>query len=87
MEAIELISITEKKLQQLEQINSLNSHELNAKTAALQQVMDIIDNHIQNLDDTFIKTHDSKTKETAYRTVLAMRNLREDIANVVEREE
>lgn len=87
MEAIKTMSNMEMKLQHMEQINDLNSHELDIKTTQIKQIMDIIDNHIQNLDDTFIKTHDQKTKETAYRTVLAMRNLREDIAKVVEREE
>ena len=48
--------------------------------------MSIIDNHIQNLDDTFIKTHDSKTKEITYYVVQAMTNLRKDIEAKVKEE-
>lgn len=87
MEAIKTISNMEMKLQHITEENSFNRNQLDTASTKLDQVMAIIDNHIQNLDDTFVKTHDPKTKETAYRTVLAMRNLREDISKVVEREE
>ena len=77
----------EAKLNHIDQICNLNAQELDIKTNQISQIMDIIDNHIQRIDDTFITTHNPKTKETAYRTVLAMRNLRADIAAVVEKEE
>lgn len=80
------MSLTEMKLQHIVEESNFNRNELNTTAAKLDLVMSIIDNHIQNLDDTFIKTHDSKTKEVAYRFVLAMRNMREDIAKVVKEE-
>lgn len=79
MEAIKIIDSLELKLREMEQINSCNSHELDVKTRQYNQIMDTIDNHIQLLDDTFIKTHDPKTKEIAYHVVQAMTNLRKDI--------
>lgn len=80
------MSNLEMKLQHMEQIESLNRNELDIKTRQISQIFSVIDNHIQRLDDTFITTHDPKTKETVYKTVLAMRNLREDISAVVKEE-
>lgn len=85
MEAIK-ISLAEVKLQHIVEESNFNRNKLDTTEAKLDQVMSIIDNHIQNLDDTFIKTHDSKTKEIAYRVVQTMRNMREDIAKVVKEE-
>ena len=85
MEAIKM-SLAEVKLQHIVEESNFNRNKLDTTEAKLDQVMSIIDNHIQNLDDTFIKTHDSKTKEIAYRVVLEMRNMREDIAKVVKEE-
>lgn len=87
MEAIKTMTVAEAKLQHIVEESNFNRNQLDTTSTKLDQVMSIIDNHIQNLDDTFVKTHDPKTKETAYRTVLAIRNLREDIAKVVERED
>ncbi len=80
------VSVAEMKLQHIVEESNFNRNEMDTTAAKLDQVMSIIDNHIQNLDDTFIKTHDSKTKEIAYRVVQAMRNMREDIAKVVKEE-
>lgn len=85
MEAIKM-SLAEVKLQHIVEESNFNRNELDTMAAKLDQVMSIIDNHIQNLDDTFIKTHDSKTKEIAYRVVQAMRNMREDIEAKVKEE-
>jgi len=78
MEAIKM-SVAEMKLQHAIEENNFNRNELDTAKAKLDLVMSIIDNHIQTLDDTFIKTHDAKTKETAYYVVQAMTNLRKDI--------
>ena len=86
MEAMKTIDSLELKLREMEQINSCNSHELDVKTRQYNQIMDTIDNHIQLLDDTFIKTHDPKTKEIAYHVAQAMTNLRKDIEAKVKEE-
>ena len=79
MGAIKTMSLAEMKLQHIVEESNFNRNELDTTEAKLDQVMSIIDNHIQLLDDTFIKTHDPKTKETAYYVVQAMTNLRKDI--------
>ena len=78
MEAIKM-SLAEVKLQHIVEESNFNRNKLDTTEAKLDLVMSIIDNHIQNLDDTFMKTHDPKTKEITYYVVQAMTNLRKDI--------
>nr|DAM14507.1 MAG TPA: hypothetical protein [Caudoviricetes sp.] len=85
MEAIKM-SVAEMKLQHIVEESNLNRNKLDTTETKLDQVMSIIDNHIQNLDDTFIKTHDAETKKIAYRVVQAMTNLRKDIEAKVKEE-
>lgn len=73
------MSNLEMKLQHIVEENNFNRNKLDTTEAKLDLVMSIIDNHIQNLDDTFIKTHDAETKKIAYYVVQAMTNLRKDI--------
>lgn len=86
MEAIKTTSVGEMKLQHAVEENNFNRNELDTTKTKLDQVMSIIDNHIQIADDTFIKTHDAKTKETAYYVVQAVTNLRRDIEAKVKEE-
>ena len=83
----ETTNITETDLLRITEESNFFQAQLDAKSEKLDQVMSIIDNHIQNFDDTFLKTHDAKIKETTHRTISAMRNLRKDIAKVLEKEE
>ncbi len=85
MEAIKM-SLAEVKLQHIVEESNFNRNELDATAAKLDQVMSIIDNHIQNLDDTSIKTHDAETKKITYYVVQAMTNLRKDIEAKVKEE-
>ncbi len=55
MEANETKSLTEMKLQHIVEESNLNRNELDTTAAKLDLVMSIIDNHIQLLDDTFIR--------------------------------
>lgn len=80
------VSLAEVKLQHIVEESNFNRNKLDTAEAKLDQVMSIIDNHIQLLDDTFIKTHDPKTKEIAYHVVQAMTNLRKDIEAKVKEE-
>lgn len=79
MEVINTVSLAEMKLQHAIEESNFNRNKLDTTETKLDQVMSIIDNHIQNLDDTFIKTHDAETKKITYRVVQAMTNLRKDI--------
>jgi len=85
MEAIKM-SVAEMKLQHIVEESNFNRNKLDTTEAKLDLVMSIIDNHIQNLDDTFIKTHDAETKKIAYYVVQAMTNLRKDIEAKVKEE-
>lgn len=85
MEAIKM-SLAEVKLQHIVEESNFNRNKLDTTEAKLDQVMSIIDNHIQNLDDTFIKTHDAETKKITYYVVQAMTNLRKDIEAKVKEE-
>ena len=78
MEAIKM-SVAEMKLQHIVEESNFNRNKLDTTAAKLDLVMSIIDNHIQNLDDTFIKTHDAETKKITYYVVQAMTNLRKEI--------
>ena len=80
------MSLAEVKLQHAIEESNLNRNKLDTTEAKLDQVMSIIDNHIQNLDDTFIKTHDAETKKITYYVVQAMTNLRKDIEAKVKEE-
>ena len=80
------MSIAEVKLHHIVEESNFNRNELDTTEAKLDQVMSIIDNHIQNLDDTFIKTHDAETKKITYYVVQAMTNLRKDIEAKVKEE-
>lgn len=73
------MSLAEVKLKHIVEESNFNRNKLDTTEAKLDQVMSIIDNHIQNLDDTFIKTHDAETKKITYYVVQAMTNLRKDI--------
>lgn len=80
------MSLTEMKLQHIVEESNFNRNELDTTAAKLDMVMSIIDNHIQLLDDTFIKTHDAETKKTTYYVVQAMTNLRKDIEAKIKEE-
>lgn len=86
MEAIKTVSAAEMKLQHIVEESNFNRNKLDTTETKLDQVMSIIDNHIQNLDDTFIKTHDAETKKITYYVVQAMTNLRKDIEAKVKEE-
>lgn len=86
MEANETMSLTEMKLQHIVEESNFNRNKLDTTETKLDLVMSIIDNHIQNLDDTFIKTHDAETKKITYYVVQAMTNLRKDIEAKVREE-
>lgn len=73
------VSLAEMKLQHIVDESNFNRNKLDTTAAKLDLVLSIIDNHIQNLDDTFIKTHDAETKKITYYVVQAMTNLRKDI--------
>ncbi len=87
MEAIKTMTVAEAKLQHIVEENNFNRNQLDTTSTKLDQVMAIIDNHIQITDDKFVKTHDHETKKIAYYVVQAMTKLRKDISEVVEREE
>lgn len=87
MEAIKIIDSLELKLREMEQINSCNNHELDVKTRQYNQIMDIIDNHIQRNDDTFRLSNDTKARDAAYYKVKALRDVRKEIAVVMAKEE
>lgn len=80
------MSLAEVKLQHIVEESNFNRNKLDTMEVKLDQVMSIIDNHIQNLDDTFIKTHDAETKKITYYVVQAMTNLRKDIEAKVKEE-
>lgn len=86
MEAIKTVSVSEMKLQHIVEESNFNRNKLDTTETKLDLVMSIIDNHIQNLDDTFIKTHDAETKKITYYVVQAMTNLRKDIEAKVKEE-
>ena len=87
MEAIKTMTVAEAKLQHMEEINDLNSHELDTKTTQIKQIMDIIDNHIQRHDDTFRLSNDTKARDAAYYKVKALRDVEKEIAVVMAKEE
>lgn len=85
MEAIKM-SVAEMKLQHIVEESNLNRNKLDTTETKLDQVMSIIDNHIQIADDKSISTHDPETKKIAYYVVQAMTNLRKDIEAKVKEE-
>ena len=87
MEAIKTMSNMEMKMQHMEEIYYLNRQELETKTAKLNQVIDIIDNHIQRHDDTFRLSNDTKARDAAYYKVKALRDVEKEIAVVMVKEE
>lgn len=80
------MSLAEVKLQHIVEESNFNRNKLDTTETKLDLVMSIIDNHIQTLDDTFIKTHDAETKKITYYVVQAMTNLRKDIEAKVKEE-
>ena len=87
MEAIKTMTVAEAKLQHIVEESNFNRNKLDTTSAKLDQVMSIIDNHIQSIDDTSMKTHNPEIKIISYYVVQAMTNLRKEIAKVVEVEE
>lgn len=80
------MSNLEMKLQHMVEENNFNRNKLDTTEAKLDQVMSIIDNHIQIADDKSISTHDPETKKIAYYVVLAMTNMRKEIQAKVKEE-
>lgn len=81
------MSLAEVKLQHIVEESNFNRNKLDTTEAKLDQVMSIIDNHIQRHDDTFRLSNDTKARDAAYYKVKALRDVRKEISVVMAKEE
>lgn len=77
------MTASELRLERELSYHKIKSTELDKRDDQIQQIMTVFDEREQRLNDTFILSHDGRTRVMAYHKLRELRELRREIKSIL----